>query len=323
MFPINRNRRLRSSKVIRDLVSENKINLTDLIVPLFIKDGKNIKEEIESMPNYYRMSIDIIEKEVKFLYKIGLKSVLLFVKISENLKDNKGLEAINPDGLMQRAIKTIKNSVPEMVVITDVALDPYSIYGHDGIVKNNKILNDSTNNVLSKMALSHAKSGADIIAPSDMMDGRIKKIRKTLELNKFHETAIMSYSIKYASNFYGPFRDALKSKPNFGNKKTYQMDFRNRDEAFLEVKNDIEEGADIIMIKPGLPYLDIIRDIKENFSYPIAVYQVSGEYSMLKAAAEKGWLDEEKVIIEQLTAFKRAGASMIVSYHSIDIAKSL
>ncbi len=323
MFPINRNRRLRSSKVIRDLVSENKINLTDLIVPLFIKDGKNIKEEIESMPSYYRMSLDVIEKEVKFLYEIGLKSVLLFVKVSENLKDNKGLEAINPNGLMQRAIKTIKNSVPEMVVITDVALDPYSIYGHDGIVKNNKILNDSTNDVLSKMALSHAKSGADIIAPSDMMDGRIKKIRETLELNKFHETAIMSYSIKYASNFYGPFRDALNSKPNFGDKKTYQMDFRNRDEAFLEVKNDIEEGADIIMIKPGLPYLDIIRDIKENFSCPIAVYQVSGEYSMLKAAAEKGWLDEKKVIIEQLTAFKRAGASMIVSYHSIDIAKSL
>ncbi len=323
MFPINRNRRLRSSKVIRDLVSENKINLTDLIVPLFIKDGKNIKEEIESMPSYYRMSLDVIEKEVKFLYEIGLKSVLLFVKVSENLKDNEGLEAINPNGLMQRAIKTIKNSVPEMVVITDVALDPYSIYGHDGIVKNNKILNDSTNDVLSKMALSHAKSGADIIAPSDMMDGRIKKIRETLELNKFHETAIMSYSIKYASNFYGPFRDALNSKPNFGDKKTYQMDFRNRNEAFLEVKNDLEEGADIIMIKPGLPYLDIIRDIKENFSCPIAVYQVSGEYSMLKAAAEKGWLDEKKVIIEQLTAFKRAGASMIVSYHSIDIAKSL
>ena len=323
MFPINRNRRLRSSKVIRDLVSESKINLTDLIVPLFIKDGKNIKEEIESMPSYYRMSLDVIEKEVKFLYEIGLKSVLLFVKVSENLKDNEGLEAINPNGLMQRAIKTIKNSVPEMVVITDVALDPYSIYGHDGIVKNNKILNDSTNDVLSKMALSHAKSGADIIAPSDMMDGRIKKIRETLELNKFHETAIMSYSIKYASNFYGPFRDALNSKPNFGDKKTYQMDFRNRNEAFLEVKNDLEEGADIIMIKPGLPYLDIIRDIKENFSCPIAVYQVSGEYSMLKAAAEKGWLDEKKVIIEQLTAFKRAGASMIVSYHSIDIAKSL
>ena len=323
MFPINRNRRLRSSKVIRDLVSESKINLTDLIVPLFIKDGKNIKEEIESMPSYYRMSLDVIEKEVKFLYEIGLKSVLLFVKVSENLKDNEGLEAINPNGLMQRAIKTIKNSVPEMVVITDVALDPYSIYGHDGIVKNNKILNDSTNDVLSKMALSHAESGADIIAPSDMMDGRIKKIRETLELNKFHETAIMSYSIKYASNFYGPFRDALNSKPNFGDKKTYQMDFRNRDEAFLEVKNDLEEGADIIMIKPGLPYLDIIRDIKENFSCPIAVYQVSGEYSMLKAAAEKGWLEEKKVIIEQLTAFKRAGASMIVSYHSIDIAKSL
>ncbi len=323
MFPINRNRRLRNSKVIRDLVSENKININDLIVPLFIVEGKKIKEEIKSMPNYFRMSIDIIEKEVKVLYKLSLKSVLLFVKVSEKLKDNKGLEAINPNGLMQKAIKTIKNSIPEMIVITDVALDPYSIYGHDGIVKGNKILNDSTNDVLAKMALSHAKSGADIIAPSDMMDGRILKIREKLELNNFHETAIMSYSVKYASNFYGPFRDALNSKPGFGNKKTYQMDFRNRNEAFLEVENDIKEGADIIMIKPGLSYLDIIRDIRENFSLPIAVYQVSGEYSMLKAAAEKGWLNENKIIIEQLTAFKRAGASMIVSYHSIDIAKSL
>jgi len=323
MFPINRNRRLRNSKVIRDLVSENKINLNDLIVPLFIVEGKKIKEEIKSMPNYFRMSIDIIEKEVKVLYKLGLKSVLLFVKVPEKLKDNKGLEAINPNGLMQKAIKTVKNSIPDMIVITDVALDPYSIYGHDGIVKDNKILNDSTNNVLAKMALSHAKSGADIIAPSDMMDGRILKIRETLELNNFHETAIMSYSVKYASSFYGPFRDALNSKPGFGNKKTYQMDFRNRNEAFLEVENDIKEGADIIMIKPGLSYLDIIRDIRENFSLPIAVYQVSGEYSMVKAAAEKGWLNENKIIIEQLTAFKRAGASMIVSYHSIDIAKSL
>ena len=323
MFPINRNRRLRNSKVIRDLVSENKINLNDLIVPLFIVEGKKIKEEIKSMPNYFRMSIDIIEKEVKVLYKLGLKSVLLFVKVPEKLKDNKGLEAINPNGLMQKAIKTVKNSIPEMVVITDVALDPYSIYGHDGIVKDNKILNDSTNDVLAKMALSHAKSGADIIAPSDMMDGIILKIRETLELNNFHETAIMSYSVKYASSFYGPFRDALNSKPGFGNKKTYQMDFRNRNEAFLEVENDIKEGADIIMIKPGLSYLDIIRDIRENFSLPIAVYQVSGEYSMVKAAAEKGWLNENKIIIEQLTAFKRAGASMIVSYHSIDIAKSL
>ena len=323
MFPINRNRRLRSSKVIRDLVSENKINLNDLIVPLFIVDGKKIKEEIKSMPNYFRMSIDVIEKEVKILYKLGLKSVLLFVKVPEKLKDNKGLEAINPNGLMQKAIKTVKNSTPEMIVITDVALDPYSMYGHDGIVKDNKILNDSTNDVLAKMALSHAKSGADIIAPSDMMDGRILKIREKLELNNFHETVIMSYSVKYASNFYGPFRDALNSKPGFGNKKTYQMDFRNRNEAFLEVENDIKEGADIIMVKPGLSYLDIIRDIREKFSLPIAVYQVSGEYSMVKAAAEKGWINENKIIIEQLTAFKRAGASMIVSYHSIDIAKSL
>ena len=323
MFPINRNRRLRSSKVIRDLVSENKINLNDLIVPLFIVEGKKIKEEIKSMPNYFRMSIDVIEKEVKILYKLGLKSVLLFVKVPEKLKDNKGLEAINPNGLMQKAIKTVKNSIPEMIVITDVALDPYSIYGHDGIVKDTKILNDSTNDVLAKMALSHAKSGADIIAPSDMMDGRILKIREKLELNNFHETVIMSYSVKYASNFYGPFRDALNSKPGFGNKKTYQMDFRNRNEAFLEVENDIKEGADIIMVKPGLSYLDIIRDIREKFSLPIAVYQVSGEYSMVKAAAEKGWINENKIIIEQLTAFKRAGASMIVSYHSIDIAKSL
>ena len=323
MFPINRNRRLRSSKVIRDLVSENKINLNDLIVPLFIVEGKKIKEEIKSMPNYFRMSIDIIEEEVKILYKLGLKSVLLFVKVPEKLKDNKGLEAINPNGLMQKAIKTVKNSIPEMIVITDVALDPYSIYGHDGIVKDTKILNDSTNDVLAKMALSHAKSGADIIAPSDMMDGRILKIREKLELNNFHETVIMSYSVKYASNFYGPFRDALNSKPGFGNKKTYQMDFRNRNEAFLEVENDIKEGADIIMVKPGLSYLDIIRDIREKFSLPIAVYQVSGEYSMVKAAAEKGWINENKIIIEQLTAFKRAGASMIVSYHSIDIAKSL
>ena len=323
MFPINRNRRLRNSKVIRDLVSENKINLNDLIVPLFIVEGKKIKEEIKSMPNYFRMSIDIIEKEIKVLYKLGLKSVLLFVKVPQKLKDNQGLEAINPNGLMQKAIKAVKNSIPDMIVITDVALDPYSIYGHDGIVKDNKILNDSTNDVLAKMALSHAKSGADIIAPSDMMDGRILKIREILELNNFHETAIMSYSVKYASSFYGPFRDALNSKPGFGNKKTYQMDFRNRNEAFLEVENDIKEGADIIMIKPGLSYLDIIRDIREKFSLPIAVYQVSGEYSMVKAAAEKGWLNENKIIIEQLTAFKRAGASMIVSYHSIDIAKSL
>ena len=325
MFPINRNRRLRSSKVIRDLVSENKINLTDLIVPLFIKDGKNIKEEIESMPSYYRMSLDVIEKEVKFLYEIGLKSVLLFVKVSENLKDNEGLEAINPNGLMQRAIKTIKNSVPEMVVITDVALDPYSIYGHDGIVKNNKILNDSTNDVLSKMALSHAKSGADIIAPSDMMDGRIKKIRETLELNKFHETAIMSYSIKYASNFYGPFRDAVGSSLSLGSssKDTYQMNPANSNEALYEVELDINEGADMVMVKPGMPYLDIVYRVKNTFKKPTFVYQVSGEYSMIKAACQNNWLEEEKIVIESLVAFKRAGADAILTYFALDVARLL
>lgn len=321
MYPLNRNRRLRSKQSLRNLIKESSIHPHDFIVPLFIIEGNNLKEEIPSMPNYFRYSLDNVKKEVKQLWSIGVQAVLLFVKVEDSLKDNFGTEAINNNGLMQRAIKEVKNSVPEMTIITDVALDPYSNYGHDGIVKNNKILNDQTNIVLSKMALSHAKAGADIVAPSDMMDGRVLSIRKILEDNSLHDTGIMSYAVKYASSFYGPFRDALDSKPGFGDKQTYQMDFHNRSEAISEAKSDIEEGADIIMVKPGISYLDILRDLKNEISSPIAIYQVSGEYSMLKAAAKQGWLDHDKVMMEQLVSMKRAGATMIASYFAEDAIK--
>ena len=321
MYPLNRNRRLRSKQSLRNLIKESSIHPHDFIVPLFIIEGNNLKEEIPSMPNYFRYSLDNVKKEVKQLWSIGVQAVLLFVKVEDSLKDNFGTEAINNNGLMQRAIKEVKNSVPEMTIITDVALDPYSNYGHDGIVKNNKILNDQTNIVLSKMALSHAKAGADIVAPSDMMDGRVLSIRKILEDNSLHDTGIMSYAVKYASSFYGPFRDALDSKPGFGDKQTYQMDFHNRSEAIAEAKSDIEEGADIIMVKPGISYLDILRDLKNEINSPIAIYQVSGEYSMLKAAAKQGWLDHDKVMMEQLVSMKRAGATMIASYFAKDAIK--
>ena len=321
MYPIHRNRRLRSSESLRILLQETYLSHNDFIVPLFIIEGNNREEKIPSMPGYNRMSVDLLSKHVKNLWNLGLKAILLFVKISDNLKGNKGDEALNPDGLMQRAIKEIKNSVPEMIVMTDVALDPYSSYGHDGIVEEGKILNDKTIDVLSKMALSHALCGADVVAPSDMMDGRILKIRKELESANLYDTVIMSYSAKYASSFYGPFRDALNSAPGFGDKKTYQMDFRNRKEAVIETKRDLEEGADIVMVKPGLAYLDIIRDLKEEINAPIAAYQVSGEYSMLKAASEKGWIDHDQIMIEQLLSFKRAGANLIASYFAEEIAK--
>ena len=321
MYPIHRNRRLRSSESLRILLQETHLSHNDFIVPLFIIEGNNREEKIPSMPGYKSMSVDLLSKHVKNLWNLGLKAILLFVKISDNLKDNNGDEALNPDGLMQRAIKEIKNSVPEMIVMTDVALDPYSSYGHDGIVEEGKILNDKTIDVLSKMALSHALCGADVVAPSDMMDGRILKIRKELESANLYDTVIMSYSAKYASSFYGPFREALNSAPGFGDKKTYQMDFRNRKEAVIETKRDLEEGADIVMVKPGLAYLDIIRDLKEEINAPIAAYQVSGEYSMLKAASEKGWIDHDQIMIEQLLGFKRAGANLIASYFAEEIAK--
>lgn len=323
MYPLNRNRRLRSCSAIRDLVRETQLSNNDFIVPIFVVEGKNIKKEIISMPDYYQWSLDLLEQEVKELWKIGLKSVLVFVKVADNLKDNKGTEALNKDGLMQRAIKTIKNSVPEMLVMTDVALDPYSSFGHDGIVENFKILNDPTIDLLSKMAVSHANAGANFVAPSDMMDGRILKIREALEIEGFLDTGIMSYSVKYASSFYGPFRNALDSAPGFGDKKTYQMDYCNEKEAINEALKDVEEGADIIMIKPGISYLDIVSSLSKEINSPIAVYQVSGEYSMLKAAAEKGVLNFNDIMMEQLFSFKRAGASMIATYHAKDAVRVL
>ena len=326
MHQLKRNRRLRANESIRSLVRENHISENDFLVPLFVVEGKGIKEEISSMPNYFRHSLDTLESEVKELWALGLKSVLLFVKIEDRLKDNYAKEAINPKGLMQRAIMAIKNSCPEMLIMTDVALDPYSIYGHDGVVENGKITNDKTIEILSEMSISHANAGADFIAPSDMMDGRILCIRKALENNGFINTGIMSYSAKYASSFYGPFRDALNSAPvNAENipadKKTYQMDYSNRLEAIKETEMDIEEGADIVMIKPGLPYLDIIRDVKNKFNIPVAAYQVSGEYSMIKAACEKGFLNYDQTILETTMAFKRAGADIIASYFAKDIVK--
>lgn len=328
MYPLRRNRRLRTSEAIRSLVRETIISPSDFLVPLFIVEGKGIKEEIESMPNYYRYSLDLIQKEVKDLWAMGLTSVLLFVKVPDALKDNSGTEALNPNGLMQRAIKTVKDAVPEMVVMTDVALDPYSSFGHDGIVGHGEIINDDTNAILAEMSLSHAQAGADVLAPSDMMDGRIFEMRTLLEDEGFHHTGIMSYSAKYASAFYGPFRDALDSAPVDLNdvpadKKTYQMDYANRGEAIKETIMDIQEGADIVMVKPGLCYLDIVRDIREAVDVPVAVYQVSGEYAMLKAAAQKGWLDHDAVMMEQITAIKRAGAHIIASYFAKDVVQLL
>ena len=319
MYPINRNRRLRTTETLRNLIRENSITANDFLVPLFVVEGKNIKQEIQSMPNYFKMSIDLILKEIKLLHALGLKSVLLFAQVEENLKDNYGTEAINKNGLMQRAIKSIKDKFPDILIMSDVALDPYSSYGHDGVVENGLIVNDITNDILAKMSLSHVEAGADFVAPSDMMDGRVKSIRMMLEKEGHHNSGIMSYSAKYASSFYGPFRDALDSKPGFGDKKTYQMDTGNREEAINEVRNDVEEGADIIMIKPGISYLDIIRDIKNNFNIPISAYQVSGEYAMIKAASKNGWIDENQTILETSIAFKRAGASFIASYFAKDV----
>ncbi|AZQ43079.1 porphobilinogen synthase [Nonlabens ponticola] len=321
MYPLRRNRRLRTTAAIRSLVQETVVTPSDFIVPLFVVEGKGVKEEIASMPDYYRYSLDLLAKEVKELWNMGLKSVLLFVKVPDDLKDNKGTEALNSDGLMQRAIKTVKDAAPDMYVMTDVALDPYSSYGHDGIVENGKILNDATSEVLAQMSVSQAQAGADMVAPSDMMDGRILYIREALEENGFTDTGIMSYSAKYASAFYGPFRDALDSAPGFGDKKTYQMDPANRSEAIKESLMDIDEGADILMVKPGLCYLDIVRDLHNEVELPIAVYQVSGEYAMLKAAADQGWLDHDAVMMEQVTAIKRAGASLIASYFAKDVVK--
>lgn len=323
MYPYQRNRRNRHSSNIRNLIRENNLNVNDLMMPVFVVEGEGIKEEISAMPGYYRYSLDMLEEEVKEAWELGIQAVNTYAKVPDELKDNAGTEAINPDGLMQRAIKTIKNAVPEILVFSDVALDPYSSFGHDGVVENNEIVNDKTVDILANMALSHAQAGADFIAPSDMMDGRVLAIREILEENNFHNVGIMSYTAKYASAFYGPFRTALDSAPGFGDKQSYQMDYANSNEALLEAENDLLEGADILMVKPGLPYLDIIHRVKEYTNAPVAVYQVSGEYAMLKAAVEKGYLDYEKCLMESMYAFKRAGADIINTYFAKEIARIL
>lgn len=320
MFPFHRNRRLRTNESIRSLVRETILTPNDFMFPMFIAEGTNVKVEIPSMPGIYRRSLDLTVQEVQELWSIGIKAVNLYVKVNDRLKDNTGKEAWNKDGLMQQAIRAIKAAVPEMIVMPDVALDPYSIYGHDGIVEHGQVINDPTVDALVRMSLSHAEAGADFVAPSDMMDGRVYAIRKALEENGHHNVGIMSYAAKYASSFYGPFRDALDSAPGFGDKKTYQMDCANRTEAIREALHDIEEGADIVMVKPGLPYLDIVREVKNAVNVPVAVYNVSGEYAMVKAAAERGWLDHDKVMIEQLTSIKRAGADIISTYFAKEAA---
>jgi len=321
MYLQRRNRILRATPAIRSLVAETVLTPNDFIVPLFIDEGDNIQTEIASMPNYYRRSLDLTVKEVRELWSMGIKSVLLFIKCKDELKDNTGKEAWNENGLMQRSIKAIKDAVPDMYVMTDVALDPYSSFGHDGIVENGQIVNDPTVEALIKMSISHGKAGADMVAPSDMMDGRIGAIRKGFEESGLTHVGIMAYSAKYASCFYGPFRDALDSAPGFGDKKTYQMDYANRIEAVKEALMDEEEGADIVMVKPGLPYLDIVREVKNAVNVPVSVYNISGEYAMIKAAAKMGWINEEKAILETLTSIKRAGADLIATYFAKDAVK--
>ena len=325
MFLQHRNRTVRRSQSIRDLVTETVLTPNDFMLPIFIMEGSNKVEAIASMPGYFRRSLDETVKEIKELWSLGIKAVNTYVKVSDTLKDNTGKEAWNPNGLMQQTIKAIKEAVPEMIIMTDVALDPYSEYGHDGIVdvKSGYILNDETVEALTLMSLSHAEAGVDFLAPSDMMDGRVGALRKALEQNGHTHVGIMSYAAKYASCFYGPFRDALDSAPGFGDKKTYQMNYANRREAINEALKDVAEGADMVMVKPAMAYLDIIREVRDAVTIPVSAYQVSGEYAMIKAAAQNGWIDEQKAIIESLTSIKRAGADLISTYFAKDAAKLL
>lgn len=317
----HRHRRLRVNQTVRDMVAETTLSVNQLIVPLFIVEDSEKDIIIPSMPGYMRIRIGELEKELTELVKLNLKTVLLFVKAADEVKDNTGKEAVNPKGLMQRAIRKVKAFDQSIVVMTDVALDPYSSYGHDGIVEDKQIVNDPTVEVLMQMSVSHAEAGADFVAPSDMMDGRVKYIRKALDEKGFINTGILAYSAKYASCYYGPFRDALDSAPGFGDKKTYQMDFRNSEEAVKEVLTDVAEGADIVMVKPAGAYLDIIHRVKQSVHVPVAAYQVSGEYAQIKAAAERGWLNEQNAMLESLIAIRRAGADVIATYFAKEFAK--
>ncbi len=318
-----RPRRLRRTPALRRMVQETQLTVNDLIYPVFVMEGENLQEEIPSMPECYRYTLDLLLKEVADAYNLGINAIALFPKVPEEKKDNKGTESYNPEGLAQRTVRAIKQEIPDITIITDVALDPFSTYGHDGIVEDGKILNDETVEVLVKMAVSQAVAGADIVAPSDMMDGRIGAIRQGLDAAGFIDVGILAYSAKYASAYYGPFRDALGSAPQFGDKQTYQMNPANAQEAITEVELDIAEGADIVMVKPALAYLDIIRRLKEYTDLPIAAYNVSGEYAMIKAAAEKGWIDEKKIVLETLISMKRAGADLILTYFAKQVALML
>lgn len=320
-FPIHRYRRLRQSAAIRRMVGETSLSVDDLIAPMFVREGEGVKEEISAMPGAFRFSIDNLLKEVGECHALGIPAAILFG--IPDKKDALGSEAYNPEGIVQRAVREIKSACPEMTVITDVCIDEYTDHGHCGLVEGEKVLNDPTLKLLAAMAVTHADSGADIVAPSDMMDGRVSAIRKALDKSGHTDIIIMSYAAKYASAFYGPFREAADSAPSFGDRNSYQMDPANSKEALREVRQDIEEGADIVMVKPALPYLDIIRAIKDEFDVPLAAYNVSGEYSMIRAAAEKGWIDGERAMMESLLSIKRAGAKMILTYFAKDAARLL
>ena len=323
-FPNTRLRRLRNNSPIRNLIRESILSPHDLIQPIFLTEGKNKIQKIKSMPDISRVSIDNAIKEIKVLKKLGIQGVALFPCIDNKYKNKNGSESFNRNGLMQKAIREIKDKVQDIAIISDIALDPYTSHGQDGILGQNKeILNDQTIEILVKQSLSHADCGVDIIAPSDMMDGRIKIIRKALEKHNYTDTKILSYSAKFSSNYYGPFRDAVGSVKNLGalNKDTYQMDYSNSKDAMHEVEMDINEGADIVMVKPGMPYLDIVSKINDKFQVPIFIYQVSGEYAMIKAAVRNNWLDEKKVVIESLKCMKRAGAYAIITYYAKDALK--
>lgn len=321
LFPDYRPRRMRQSKAFRRMVRETQLHVEDLILPLFVISGKNVKNPIPSMPGHYQLSIDNLVKTAAEAYKLGIPAVILFGLPDK--KDTLGTQAYAKDGIVQKAIKATKEKVPDLAIITDVCLCAYTDHGHCGMVNGNTIDNDATLDLLARTALSHAKAGADMVAPSDMMDGRVTEIRGALDEAEFSHIPIMSYAAKYCSAYYGPFREAADSAPQFGDRRTYQMDPANAREALREVAMDVEEGADIVMVKPALPYLDIICRIKDEFDLPVAAYNVSGEYAMVKAAAEKGWLDGPQVMMETLTAIKRAGADMILTYFAIEAAQLL
>ena len=321
MFPIHRPRRLRKNETIRKMVRETSLSPDNFIYPLFVKQGKNIRKEIPSMADCFQESVDKIVEHAKEIHSLNIPAVILF-GIPEH-KDETGSGAYDPNGVIQTAIKAIKNEIPELCVITDVCLCEYMSHGHCGIVEKSEIKNDATLELLAKQAVSHAKAGADMVAPSDMMDGRVKVIRQALDFENFQDTSIMSYSAKYASAFYGPFREAAESAPKFGDRRSYQMDPANSREALKEVALDIEEGADIVMVKPALSYLDIISKVKSSFNVPVAAYNVSGEYSMIKAAGKSGWIDEKAVMMEVLFSIKRAGADIILTYFAKEAAKIL